>query len=200
MSEGFLSRWARRKHEIAQASPGPGAAAPPTDAGRALLDTQARAPIAHKVVGEMPGVRAEAQSSRADADGQAPLPLIEDLTPSSDFSAFMHSSVAQSLRAQALRKLFADPHFNTMDGLDTYIDDYGAADPLPTAWLEKLNHARGLVFDAQPADASECAPGAAVEIGTETPGSPAAQVPGLASVTADERRVPEKDLPAPEGH
>ena len=30
-----------------------------------------------------------------------------------------------------MKKLFSDPHFNVMDGLDTYIDDYGKPDPLP---------------------------------------------------------------------
>ena len=30
-----------------------------------------------------------------------------------------------------MKKLFSDPHFNVMDGLDTYIDDYGKPDPIP---------------------------------------------------------------------
>ena len=35
----------------------------------------------------------------------------------------------------ALKKLFSDPHFNVMDGLDTYIDDYGKPDPIPPSML-----------------------------------------------------------------
>ena len=31
----------------------------------------------------------------------------------------------------AMKKLFTDPHFNVMDGLDIYIDDYRKPDPLP---------------------------------------------------------------------
>jgi hypothetical protein len=45
--------------------------------------------------------------------------------------------------------LFQDPHFNVMDGLDTYIDDYTKADPIPEAMLRGLNQARGLLFDRE---------------------------------------------------
>ena len=42
----------------------------------------------------------------------------------------------------ALKKLFADPHFNRMDGLDIYIDDYTKPDPMPRAMLARLNQSR----------------------------------------------------------
>ena len=42
------------------------------------------------------------------------------------------------VKRAALRKLFSDPHFNVMDGLDTYIDDYNKADPLPASMLRKM--------------------------------------------------------------
>ena len=38
-----------------------------------------------------------------------------------------------------MKKLFADPHFNVMDGLDTYIDDYGKPDPIPQSMLRQLD-------------------------------------------------------------
>jgi hypothetical protein len=41
----------------------------------------------------------------------------------------------------ALRKLFSDPHFNVMDGLDIYIDDYAKPDPLPASALRKMAQA-----------------------------------------------------------
>jgi hypothetical protein len=48
----------------------------------------------------------------------------------------------------ALKKLFTDPHFNLMDGLDTYIDDYGKPDPIPDSMLRKMNQAKFLrLFD-----------------------------------------------------
>ena len=37
-----------------------------------------------------------------------------------------------------MKKLFTDPHFNVMDGLDIYIGDYTQADPLPPGMLEKM--------------------------------------------------------------
>ena len=52
------------------------------------------------------------------------LPPVETLSIESDFSGFLHPQVDPNLRCAALKKLFSDPHFNVMDGLDTYIDDY----------------------------------------------------------------------------
>jgi hypothetical protein len=50
----------------------------------------------------------------------------------------------------ALKKLFSDPHFNRMDGLDVYIDDYNKADPLPPEMLRKLAGAKFLgLFDEE---------------------------------------------------
>jgi hypothetical protein len=44
----------------------------------------------------------------------------------------------------AMKKLFSDPHFNVMDGLDTYIDDYGKPDPIPPEMLRQLASAKFL--------------------------------------------------------
>ena len=48
-----------------------------------------------------------------------------------------------------MKKLFADPHYNVMDGLDTYIDDYSTPDPIPKAMLRQMVQARmlGLLDD-----------------------------------------------------
>jgi hypothetical protein len=51
----------------------------------------------------------------------------------------MAADVDPDLRRKALKTLFGDPHFNTMDMLDIYVDDYSKPDPLPEGWLEKLN-------------------------------------------------------------
>ena len=63
---------------------------------------------------------------------------MESLTPQSDFTPFMAPEVDAQTRSQALKALFADPHFNTMDMMDVYVDDYSKPDPLPASWLEKL--------------------------------------------------------------
>lgn len=92
---------------------------------RRKRDTAARAPAATRASGELP-----------------PLPSPDSLTFESDFKAFMQAKVEESVKRAALRKLFADPRFNVMDGLDVYVDDYSKDDPIPRAMLETLQHAR----------------------------------------------------------
>ena len=75
----------------------------------------------------------------------ADLPSVDELTPQSDFSVFMHPKVDPDLRRAALKKLFSDPHFNVMDGLDTYIDDYSKPDPLPPGMLAGLRQAQNIL-------------------------------------------------------
>jgi len=62
----------------------------------------------------------------------------------SEYKDFLRPDVDPATRSAALRKLFGDPHFNQMDGLDTYIDDYSKEDPIPPAMLRALNQARTL--------------------------------------------------------
>ena len=113
--EDFLSRWSRRK-------------------------AQARDPDR----GEPPGAPAAASPAPAAAATPsapaepAPLPPVESLTPESDFAPFMAPEVDGDTRRKALKALFTDPHFNTMDMMDVYVDDYSKPDPLPDSWLEKL--------------------------------------------------------------
>ena len=54
-------------------------------------------------------------------------------------------SVAPSLRNAALKKLFADPRFNVMDGLDTYIDDYSVSVPIDAEEARGLVQARAIL-------------------------------------------------------
>ena len=63
---------------------------------------------------------------------------VQGLTPASDFQTFMRQGVPGEVRNAAMKKLFADPHFNVMDGLDIYIGDYSVPDPLPAGMLEKM--------------------------------------------------------------
>jgi hypothetical protein len=123
--EGFsLKRWSRRKLEAAQNAP----AAPVASAAvvPAIAPVVAPAPVA-----PVPGASA--------ADAAVPeLPSVESLTHDSDFSAFMQPKVDELVKRAALKKLFTDPHFNVMDGLDIYIGDYTQPDPMPDGMLEKL--------------------------------------------------------------
>lgn len=78
-----------------------------------------------------------------------PKPLTLDdvarLTPDSDFTPFVARGVDETVKRSAMKKLFADPHFNVMDGLDVYIDDYNKFVPLTPAMLAMLNHAQALL-------------------------------------------------------
>jgi len=78
----------------------------------------------------------------ADASPAPQLPALDSLNFESDFKAFMHSKVEETVKRAALKKLFSDPRFNVMDGLDVYIDDYSKEDPIPEAMLATLEHAR----------------------------------------------------------
>jgi hypothetical protein len=77
------------------------------------------------------------------------LPPLETLGKDADFSAFLHPKVDERLRRAALKKLFSDPHFNVMDGLDVYIDDYSKDDPIPEAMLKELRHAQDILNSAR---------------------------------------------------
>jgi hypothetical protein len=77
------------------------------------------------------------------------LPPLESLDFESDFGAFMHAKVDAGIRRAALKKLFSDPRFNVMDGLDVYIDDYSKEDPIPPGMLAQLDHARTTLFGPQ---------------------------------------------------
>lgn len=73
------------------------------------------------------------------------LPTLEDaagLTAESDYSGFVGRGVDSSVRRLAMKKLFADPHFNVVDGLDIYMGDYNLPSPLSEAMLASLSHAR----------------------------------------------------------
>lgn len=92
-------------------------------------------------------MRAEAQAPRPvqPATPAPELPPVEKLGMDSDYSGFFHPKVDEALRRAALKKLFSDPHFNVMDGLDTYIDDYSISDPIPAAMLAEMKSAQDIL-------------------------------------------------------
>ncbi|AOG24229.1 DUF3306 domain-containing protein [Acidovorax sp. RAC01] len=152
MADGFLGRWSRRKQDVREGKPleEPPAPAPLTSSPAAA----AVAPVAHPrdaVPAAGPSAGAGAATSRADGVVAAPPPppSLEDaqvLTPQSDFKPFVAHDVAPEVRNLAMKKLFADPHFNVMDGLDIYIGDYSQPDPMPDGMLRKMVSAHTLGF------------------------------------------------------
>ena len=94
----------------------------------------------------------------SEAPQAPPPPTLEDvqaLTPESDFSAFTGVNVSPEVSNAAMKKLFTDPHYNVMDGLDIYIDDYSKPDPMPLSMLRKLASAQFLNLFDDEKDAKE---------------------------------------------
>lgn len=140
----FLRRWSRRKLAAARPS---ATEPPPVTTVPAVAAPAAAAPV---VAAEKPAVPT-GSSLPADPTGTArdeapPLPPIESLGFDSDFTRFLAPKVDEAVKRQALRKLFNDPRFNVMDGLDVYIDDYSKFEPIPADLVGKLAHAR-YIFD-----------------------------------------------------
>jgi hypothetical protein len=81
-----------------------------------------------------------------DPKASAPeLPPIEKLTAESDYRPFFHPKVGEDVRRAALKKLFSDPRFNVMDGLDVYIDDYSKGEPIPPEMLAGMKTAQDIL-------------------------------------------------------
>ena len=67
------------------------------------------------------------------------LPPISAISLAEDFTPFMQSTVPQALKRQALKALFKEPHFNVMDRLDIYIDDYTVFEPISPEVMATLS-------------------------------------------------------------
>lgn len=111
----------------------------------------------------------------ADAVTPPPeLPPLDTLDIDSDFRAFLHPKVDARLRQAALKKLFNDPHFNVMDGLDVYIDDYSQSEPIPPEMLRQLAQAQNIFAglkpdETAPDEPSPAAPAAAANADAALP-------------------------------
>jgi hypothetical protein len=70
------------------------------------------------------------------------LPPIEELKPDSDFKPFMNAKVDPVTRRDALKKLFADAHYNIPDPFEAYSEDYTKSEPIPEAMLKAINRVR----------------------------------------------------------
>jgi hypothetical protein len=81
------------------------------------------------------------------AEEALPLPNIEDLKPDSDFRPFMNASVDPATRRDALKKLFADAHFNTPDPFEPFSGDLRVAESISPELLKTLNQAKKLLFE-----------------------------------------------------
>jgi hypothetical protein len=139
---GFFSRWSRRKVDVRE--------------GRPLEEPKPTAPVAHRDVPALAPTEVAAVDARPASAATPTLADAQQLTPESDFTGFMARGVAPDVKNAAMKKLFSDPHFNVMDRLDIYIDDYSQPDPLPLAMLRQMTSAKTLnLFDDEPQDVVE---------------------------------------------
>ena len=150
-SGSFFSRWSQRKQAVKLG----------------LAEEEIRQEVSQNIAPDkpQPSVQnsavsvASAKPEAADPAAEPPkLPTLSDveqLTPDSDFSTFMTQGVSPDVRNAAMKKLFTDPHYNVMDGLDIYIGDYNTPDPLPAGMLAKMVGAQFLGLVKAPEDVAQ---------------------------------------------
>jgi hypothetical protein len=176
---GFLSRWSRRKVSVREGRAEPELAPPAAEPARPA-----------QVQTEPPPV------PPVPAAPEVPAPTLEDvdrLERGAEVSRFMAPEVDPQVKNAALKKLFADPQFNVMDGLDTYIDDYGKPDPIPESMLRKMVQSQllGLFADddapENPGKPAENDPDPAVRLQPDDGAGPAGPGPGPGEDAGRER-------------
>lgn len=136
---GFLNRWSKKK-----------LGAEPELSPSELAEKQSLAQdskgLKDPALGEQsPEKNLEPVAGAAQAQEVAP--TLEDvlkLTKDSDFSAYVKPGIDPEVQKAAMQKLFSDPRYNVMDGLDIYIDDYSKPDPIPLEMLKRMNQSKML--------------------------------------------------------
>ena len=183
----FLRRWSQRKLAAAQQTtiePPPVASAPATAVPPAVAPGGGVAnPAAASGTAPAPDLAVTGGTARDEAP---PLPPVESLGFDSDFTRFLAPKVDETVKRQALRKLFSDPRFNVMDGLDVYIDDYSKFEPIPDDVVAKLRHAR-YIFDPPRTRVNEA--GHVEDVPDEPPPGPVASADAQAAATGTEHEA-----------
>jgi hypothetical protein len=146
---GFLNRWSKKKLG-AEPELSPSELDEKQSSAQLKKSADASADDSKTLINANLGVKSPAEN----ADAAAPLaktpeamPTLEDvlkLTKDSDFSAYVKPGIDPQVQQAAMQKLFSDPRYNIMDGLDIYIDDYSKPDPIPLDMLKKMNQSKML--------------------------------------------------------
>ena len=132
MADGFLGRWSRRKAGLEPEG----------------LDSPAPELKPQITPSPAPQAKKSAESALTPAEEEVLPPTLEDAESidrfAPDFSSFMKPNVDPAVQQAAMKKLFSDPHFNIMDRLDIYIDDYSIPDPIPMEMLKRMVQSESL--------------------------------------------------------
>lgn len=149
MADGFLGRWAQRKADARQGKP-----LVEPELPLKPVNTTVQTPSGAVSAKSVPGPTDSDAHPPAVAQPESPPLTLQDaqaLVQESDFKPFIARGVDPAVRNAAMKKLFTDPHYNVMDRLDTYIDDYSQSDPLPLSMLRKMASAQFLkLVDDEP--------------------------------------------------
>jgi hypothetical protein len=172
-NDNFISRWSRRKIEARKAEEKPAEPKPSSE--------PAAPEVSNAGTAASPAVPRE-------------LPPVDSLQGlASEYKDFLRPGVDPKLQQAALKKLFHDPHFNIMDGLDTYIDDYSKPDPIPDEMLKALKQANRMIFPEEAAEKDREIEEAARKAVADAEAAPAAETPPLQVALDDERVAPEPE-------
>jgi hypothetical protein len=132
MADGFLGRWSRRKAGLEPEG----------------LDSAAPELKPKITPSPTPQDKKTVESASTPAEVEPLPPTLEEAESidrfAPDFSAFMKPNVDPAVQQAAMKKLFSDPHFNIMDRLDIYIDDYSIPDPIPMEMLKRMVQSESL--------------------------------------------------------
>ncbi len=180
--EGFLARWSRRKREAREGGePAEAEAAPsPPPAEQAVAPLEAEEPV-----------------------DLSALPKLEDLTPTSDITAFLRKGVPLGLRNAALRRMWSlDPairdyigpvdygwDWNTPGGVPDYVADLGETPAIRQLVERMLTPAPGPSLPHRPEPEQAPAP-----LGSPAEPAPAPEPP--IAVAADRPAVAPAAAPA----
>ena len=125
----------------------------------------------------------------------AELPPISTISLAEDFTPFMQAKVPQALKQQALKALFKEPHFNVMDGLDIYIDDYTVFEPISPEVMATLSSWKTIMNPSQ----QVVTPGGyAVDVQSEEGKAVLAEHARLAAISASDSPSLAAEIAAPE--
>ena len=159
MADGFLNRWSQRK--AGKVTPEP-ATKSNSSALKTVQDAVAEAKL-----------NVDQQNTALDQTATLPQLTLDDvakLNHQDDFSVFMQSGVDPDVKRAAMKKLFSDPRYNIMDGLDIYIDDYSKPDPIPPEMLRRLVQSQMLnLFKTEEEEKDKPNESAAEQITLESP-------------------------------
>jgi hypothetical protein len=163
-SDGFLSRWSRRKQDVRAGVPVaevPVPSAPAVSEPAHAFNAQnlkPNQPLAQQNIAGTATNTVAIDEAQVDANSLPPAPTLDDakaLTIESDFKPFMVSNVSPEVKNAAMKKLFTDPHYNVMDMMDTYVDDYSKSDPIPESMLKEMVSVKFLrLFERDEEDAA----------------------------------------------